>query len=248
MLPDAPRTLLLGSRLLPSSHLLAATACDLGWNACYLDDATPPKMIGYPVYYGGTDRVEAVASQYNLNLISPALDLLARTPGQFTCRNVRFGTLASIARLPGPIFVKPADPIRRVFDAGVYRSGADVHGRRPLDPATPVVISEVVEWTSEFRCFIADSRVEAWSPYLSYGRPIWHSSAAGEIPVNLQIFCNRLLSAFGSSLPAAFVVDVGVMQDGRWAVVEYNPAWCSGILGAKVAGVLNVITRAAGYP
>jgi len=49
----------------------------------------------------------------------------------------------------------------------------------------------------------------------------------------------------GDALPPAFVVDVGVLADGRWAVVEFNPAWCSGILGADVERVLRVVERAA---
>jgi hypothetical protein len=36
-----------------------------------------------------------------------------------------------------------------------------------------------------------------------------------------------------------------VLEDGRWAVVEFNPAWCSSILGADVEGVLGVVERAA---
>jgi hypothetical protein len=35
------------------------------------------------------------------------------------------------------------------------------------------------------------------------------------------------------------------MQDGRWAIVEFNPAWCSAILGADPAGVLSVIAESS---
>ena len=42
----------------------------------------------------------------------------------------------------------------------------------------------------------------------------------------------------------AFVVDVGLVEGRGWAVVEFNPAWCSGLLGADPAAVLGVLERA----
>jgi len=109
-----------------------------------------------------------------------------------------------------------------------------------------VLVAGAVEWTSEFRCFVREGRVEAWSPYLSFGRPVWKpgSAAAAGPPGSLTGFCDRLVGRMGAALPSAFVVDVGVLDDGRWVVVEFNPAWCSSILGANVEGVLRVIERA----
>jgi hypothetical protein len=42
------------------------------------------------------------------------------------------------------------------------------------------------------------------------------------------------------ALPPAFVVDVGLVADRGWAIVEFNPAWCSGLLVADLAAVLGV--------
>jgi hypothetical protein len=46
------------------------------------------------------------------------------------------------------------------------------------------------------------------------------------------------------ALPPAFVTDVGLIEGRGWAVVEFNPAWCSGVLGADPAAVLGVLRRA----
>jgi protein-tyrosine phosphatase len=46
------------------------------------------------------------------------------------------------------------------------------------------------------------------------------------------------------ALPPAFVVDVGLVEGRGWAVVEFNPVWCSGLLGADPAAVLAVLERA----
>jgi hypothetical protein len=56
--------------------------------------------------------------------------------------------------------------------------------------------------------------------------------------------CERLLASRAVGLPPAFVVDVGRIEGRGWAVVEFNPAWCSGLLGAEPAAVLGVLERA----
>jgi hypothetical protein len=160
-------------------------------------------------------------------------------------RDVRYGSLASLLGVAGPVFVKPADPVLKSFDAGVYRAVSEVRGRRPVAGDTPILVAEAVEWTSEFRCFVREGRIDAWSPYLSFGRPVWKPGSAGAVPPSLTAFCERLNDRMRAALPPAYVVDVGALEDGRWAVVEFNPAWCSGILGADVDGVLRVIERAA---
>ncbi len=241
----AIRTLLLASYSLPSARQLASAAARKEWQSCALDESPQLLITGPRSFYGGSDRAAEYAARFELSLIEPPLDLLARVPADLLARTVRFGTLAAMKHLPGPIFVKPADPILRNFDAGVYRCVADVRGRTTIDEQTPVLVSEPVEWTAEFRCFIRERKVAAWSPYLSFGRPVWKPGSAGELPANLAAFCERLVNRMGETLPPAFVVDIGVLEDGRWAVVEFNPAWCSSILGANAEKVLTVIERAA---
>ena len=237
-------TLLLASLTLPSARQLADAARRDRSRVVVLDESQPKVVHGPRTFYGGTDRAAQYVSEYNLLLIEPPLDLLARLPADLVARTVRFGSLRQLGQLGGPIFVKPADPLLKVFDAGVHRSVDQVRGRRPIDPATLVLASEPVEWTTEYRCFIREGVVEAWSPYLSFGRPSWKPDCAGVIPPSLTAFCDRFVSRV-RDLPPAFVMDVGVLEDGRWAVVEFNPAWCSSILGASVDGVYRVLRRAA---
>jgi hypothetical protein len=56
--------------------------------------------------------------------------------------------------------------------------------------------------------------------------------------------CDRLLATRSPALPPALVVDVGLIEGRGWAVVEFNLAWCSGLLGADPAAVLGVLERA----
>ena len=45
-------------------------------------------------------------------------------------------------------------------------------------------------------------------------------------------------------LPPAFVVDVGLIEYRGWAVVEFNPAWCAGLLAADPRAILPILIRA----
>ena len=185
------------------------------------------------------------ASSSNWRLLEPPLDLLARVPNEFLLRQVQFGTLADAAAVTTPTFIKPADPLHKIFDTGLYRSLGHLLNDREIDLQTPVLMSEVVEWTNEYRCFVCEGHAVAWSPYLSFGHPIWKPGCAVGLPPNLDPFIQRLHAAMPGQLPPAYVVDIGILADGSWAIVEFNPAWCSGLLGANVAQALRAIQRSA---
>jgi hypothetical protein len=42
----------------------------------------------------------------------------------------------------------------------------------------------------------------------------------------------------------AVVMDVGYIEGRGWAVVEFNPAWCSTLYGCRPADALPVLRRA----
>jgi hypothetical protein len=130
-----------------------------------------------------------------------------------------------------------------------WRSAAN-HIRTPIvvDAQDPVLLSEPVEWSAEYRCFIREGQIVAWSPYISFGRPVWKpfgkDTLAAETPTNLSKFCKRLFSQSGVLFPPAFVMDIGLIDDRGWAIVEFNRVWCSGVLGANPSNVLAVLERA----
>ena len=103
-----------------------------------------------------------------------------------------------------------------------------------------------MEWSVEFRYFVLEGRVVAGSPYISFGRPMWKlfdkrhpTMPTGGLPV-IEALC----SAMGGDLPPAFVVDVGLIENRGWAVVEFNPVWSAGLLGADPRPVLPALRRA----
>lgn len=239
------KTLFLASLSLPSARQLAQVARRRRWRVAPLDEGPATRASGPRTYYGGSDRAAEYSQTFQLALLEPPLDLLARVPGEFVLREVRFGTLADVAKVSTPAFIKPADPCHKVFDAGTYRSLDHLLNGRAISLQTPVLMSEPVEWTNEYRCFVCEGHAVAWSPYLCYGHPIWKPGCAAPLPPNLNPYIQRLHAAMLGLLPPAFVVDIGILEDGRWAIVEFNPAWCSGILGANVSQVLHAVERSA---
>jgi hypothetical protein len=233
---------------LPAAKPLADAARQAGWSAYAFDENPGIQSRGKVIFYGVTDKARAVASHFHLALLEPPLDLLARLPVEFRRRAVEFGRFGDLGRLKRPTFVKPADALNKTFDPGIYTSARDIRAPKGVAADSPVLLAEPVECSAEYRCFVREGELAAWSPYVSFGRPVWKpfgpGTLAAQAPANLLSFCRRLFSQSAVSFPPAFVMDVGLIDDRGWAVVEFNPVWCSGVLGADPGKVLAVLERA----
>jgi hypothetical protein len=212
----------------------------------YHGDSLPESADG-PVLYVTTELALAAARRMNLALLEPPLDLLARVPKRSVRRAVEFARFADLERLRGPTFVKPADPLDKWFDAGVYADVRDIRTKGRARPDAPVLLSEPVEWSAECRYFVLEGKVVAGSSYLAFGRPNWRLFDArrpAPMPTAGVPVVEGLCAAIRGDLPPAFVVDVGLIEDRGWAVVEFNPVWSAGLLGADPRAVLPALRRA----
>lgn len=79
-------------------------------------------------------------------------------------REVRACTLAAARELPEPAFIKPPDG--QEFPAAIYPPGGLPTG---YDPEMTVLVADPVVFTSEFRCFVLDRQVRAFSLYARSG-------------------------------------------------------------------------------
>jgi hypothetical protein len=244
---QSSRILLLSSSELRGAPALTRAARAHGWRVVGLDRIPEPELTGTVVYYGGSEDVEQIAARFQLALIEPPLDLLPRIPNDLLLREVTSGRLDRLGEFSTPTFVKPANPRRKVFDAGVYIDIRQARFEDAPQPRTLVLVSEPVDWWEEYRCFILEGEVAACSPYLNMGRAVWRPYSEKDEPfappAAVLDVCCRLTSTPGLALPPAFVVDVGLIAGRGWAVVEFNPAWNSGLLGCDPARVLPVLER-----
>lgn len=204
-------------------------------------------LAGRPVHWcGGPHAAARVAGVLGLGLLEPPDDWLTRLPEPYTGRRIELTTLDRARALTASgrsAFVKP--PREKSFPAAVYGDGAPLPSSLP--PATPVLVSEVVDFAAEYRLFLLDGEIATGSRYLVHGR--LDPAPLDEDPRGADVrgFAADLLAVTGTSLPSAVTVDVGLVgATGRYAVVEANMPWFSHGYAARPDAVLDVVLRAAG--
>ncbi|MBN9522187.1 ATP-grasp domain-containing protein [bacterium] len=223
---------------------LAWAANEAGWTVVRPAPTDPPPADPELALYVTTDVALATARAFELALLEPPFDLLARLPDRLRLRPIEAARFVDLTRLRGPTFVKPADPLDKWFDAGVYRDVRDIRTKGQNRPDAPVLVAGVVSWAAELRYWVLEGKVVAGSPYLSLGRPNWSPGCAGGVPKAGLRTAEAAVAALGNHLPPAVVIDVGAVEERGWAVVEFNPVWCAGVLGADPAAVLPALRRA----
>jgi ATP-grasp domain, R2K clade family 2 len=237
--------LILSPRYSDDSIALRRAAIALGWDVMRLASWLCPEDFEpeEPVLHGEPLFNTAVADQLGLTLIEPPEIFLARLPREYIGRDVRLLTAAEARTLPGQVFLKP--PNQKTFPAKVYDSGAAL-AEMPEDD--PVLASEPVEWVAEFRFFIRDRRVRAWSPYWLNGALARRDDewvVDPDLMATTRGLVDRLLDDPSVDIPAALVLDAGVIRDVGPAVVEANAASGAGIYGCDPRDVLEVLRAAA---
>lgn len=241
-------TLILPPRYTEDANAIRKAAIDADWEVERLVGWRAPEWLrdADPVLYGEPLFAAVVADSLELALIEPPFHWLTTVPSEWLRRDVRFITLAE-ARKEGHAFIKPADD--KCFTARVYDSGSELPDSGVLPDATPVLVSEPVAWSVEFRCFVLERELVTLSPYLRDGelcRADDGSWPATDAEVHeAKAFLGAVLADNRVSLPPAVVVDVGMITGRGWAVVEANAAWGSGIYGCDPSGILEVLRRAS---
>lgn len=235
--------LILPPRHGPDPQALWRAAIAAGWEIQRLSNWREEVLSGeHPiVIYGEPLFAQAVADRLGLVLVYPPDDFLPSIGGRFTHRKVILTTLRGARRITERSFIKPAND--KTFAARVYASGVELP--EGADEDTPVLVSEVVEWRIEFRCFIREGVLATSSPYvrgegLAQDEEGQWTASEGEHS-GAQQFVEHFLQTVDVNLPPAFVLDVGLIPGRGWAVVEANTAWGAGVCGANPSAVLDTL-------
>lgn len=202
------------------------------------------------VPYGSQIFCETIAQQMGWVLKANAFDWLAKLPEYYLKRKVQFMTLGEAQKLTETKFIKPADD--KVFSAKVYNPGElVVHESIPKE--TPTLVSDIVMFDLEYRCFVNKNRVKTWSNYIFYDNiadpRFWNmvpiDDAKNSQRVNLPSdWVNDVIHHlnYHSNIELqSSVIDVGRIPGKGWAIIETNPAWASGLYGCDPISVLEVL-------
>jgi len=240
-------TLLLSARQTDDAQCL--------WRACIAEKWDVIRVHGWRVpeispndvaVYGEPLFAEHVAQTLGLRLQQPSVDWLPKLSHRWRGREVRLMTLREARKVSNRSFIKPAE--EKCFEARVYSSGAELPPPGPLPEELAVLVQEVVDWITEFRCFVLDRKVVTASAYWRDGQSAkledgsWSSNDAELAEANE--FCETVLRDQTVVLPEAVAVDVGTIRNRGWAVIECNAAFGAGIYGCDPVAVLSVLRRA----
>jgi hypothetical protein len=238
-------TLVLTPRYTEDTQMLWRAAVTLGWHVERLTSwrvPEPLRSIQEPVLYAEALFGPTLGEQLGLTLTNPPDDWLVRLPFEYRKRDVRLTTLEQARKLDHPAFVKP--PNDKSFPASVYGPG-----ELPMEyeDEMAVLVSDIVSWEHEFRCFVLDRKLATFSLYSRYGElqrdsGFEHTAEEG---AELEAFLAELLADDRVDIPRASVIDAGIISGKGWAVVEQNAAWGAGIYGCDPAACLEVIRYAA---
>jgi hypothetical protein len=239
-------TLILSPRHTEDSQRLWRAAGKRGWDVERLTSwrATEQlRNIADPVIYVEVLMAPTVATELGIELLEAPENWLPQLPYEYRKRDIALTTLGEARTCENPRFVKP--PNDKSFPAGIVL-GRDLP--RDFPDESPVLVSEIVEWNTEFRCFVLDRKVVTFSVYLRDGELQKESGYATDDAEDEAVtaFTQKVLNDPRVSFPRAFVMDVGVIRERGWAVVELNAAWGSGLYGCDEDKVLDVLLVAAG--
>lgn len=237
-------TLILTPRQTRDAQLLWQAAINLGWRVERVHGWKVPdelKSIEEPVLYLEGLMAPILCKEFGVELPEPPMDWLPKLPSEYRNREVRLATLGEARELHEHAFVKP--PNEKSFPAAVYKPG-DLPKEFP--DQMNVLIAEPVVWEIEFRCFILDRTVQTFSVYLREGilQKEMGFPHNPEEAVAVQDFASKVLNDPRVTLGRTAVLDLGIIRDRGWAVVEQNATWGSGIYGCEPERVLNVLRYA----
>ncbi|MFY1620298.1 ATP-grasp domain-containing protein [Micromonospora sp. WMMD736] len=187
--------------------------------------------------HAGPSFADAVAPLLGIAPLEADPGWLTGLPRELTRRDITMVDIGEAYELRRPAFIK--SPNDKSIPAMIYTDGSRLPGPDAVDRGTPVLVSDIVDFTAEYRLHLLDGVVHTGSQYAAHGR-----LHLGPPSTDAQAFGTDLLAGYGHTLPSAIVVDVGLL-DGHWAVIEANAAWASGAYSAEPELVLDVVLRAA---
>ena len=240
-------SLICSSRYTIDSQILRKTAQSLGWETLRLDGKTIPDWFDPPdadiaLFYTAPHAFD-IARQLGRKLLGCDPDWTVNLPSELLNRDLEQTKLRYALRISEPRFVKHA--VSKAFPAGVYDAEKLSTETTTIHPDSLVHIGEPVEFECEFRCFVSHQRVNAISTYVYDGQIVADYDSFPDVPAteldDVKLFAESVLKHPGVSSPDAFVLDVGIIRDRGWAVVECNECWASGIYACDPTRVLETL-------
>jgi len=179
--------------------------------------------------YGNDTFCLVLAEKLGLDLVTPDDRLMCAAGPALLRRTLAVESLGDALQIGFPAFVKPVVP--KQFAAAVYGTASELMAATPgLPDDTEVFVSEIVSFKAEARSFVLDGTVRTCAIYEGVGSLAEGSSFAARVAVEVDV-------------PATCVVDVGLLPNGDWALIEFNATWGAGLNGCDPRAAVECIER-----
>ncbi len=175
--------------------------------------AETPVVGGIPVVVAALER---------LGVSVPLLPSIPAEIQKFAARATWQGTMQDARNAVADgrsVFVKPTPIDRKLFTGVVFHVFRDTIQTAHVLSDYPVICSDVVEFVSEYRCFVLDGEI----------LDIRHYKGDFRVFPDVSIIDSAV--AEYRHAPAAYGIDFGVTRDGRTLLVETNEAYSLGCYG-----------------
>lgn len=115
-----------------------------------------------------------------------------------------------------PFFCKPANVLKG-FQYGIIKTIEEF--KAIVDTKMDVIVSEVIDFVSEYRCFIIDKKIVSCQHYL------------GDLSLYPSFSFVESIVAVYKDAPIGYSIDVGITNTGHTALIECNDGWSLGSYG-----------------
>ena len=146
----------------------------------------------------------------------------------FRGREIRQIKLKDIRQEKIPVFIKPVE--EKTAPGIVIHTQADLEDYKQLDPETEIYCSGVVNFISEWRCFLLYGKIVDIRFY--YGSPDAECDRS-VIDAAVKAYTN---------MPAGCAMDFGVTDDGRTLLIEINDGFSLGTYGLDETMYARLLT------
>jgi hypothetical protein len=127
-------------------------------------------------------------------------------------------TIGEIHHSDYPFFVKPKDEYK-LFTGFVANTDLDMMKLSGITADTRIVVSEIIDIASEYRCFVLDGKLVGCKNY----------TGSYEVLPDFD-FVRRAIDDYKEA-PIAYTLDVGIRADGGTTLIEINDGYGFGNYG-----------------
>lgn len=233
--------LILSKRYSSESQILYHAALNNGWRVWRFVSRDIPDWVrdNNVSIYCETAFADYLAAELKVEFVTPRDSILAELPFEFVKRNIEFTTYKNFKEPGARKFIKPAD--YKYFPAGIYDHSKDIPAFSSCQDDDAILISDVVRFISEYRIFVMNNEIQTGSIYIEDSEFVGDKVNKMNLNSSLLGFAKEIVDSLINIMPSSYVLDIGKLDTGEYAVIEFNPVWASGFYDSDPDKVLLCI-------